>query len=280
MIILAHYQATPLLAARRSGQIAAVTSPDLGRTTASVTLTDAGAVFPDGVAVAWADLDRIAATPNQCFVVEDAGIRSAQVFSTTTHWARSLMATPGAPTTLVAGFPMHRIQGIDPWTDTRRKLAAIAPIAGRVLDTATGLGYTAIQAAATATSVLTVERDPAALDIARLNPWSADLFANPRITSVIGDVAEVIQTLPDRHFARIIHDPPSFSLAGELYSGAFYAQLRRVVAPRGQVVHYIGDLESAAGRRIVGGVIRRLGTAGFRRVIRHPEAFGVVALPD
>lgn len=172
---------------------------------------------------------------------------------------------------------MHRIQSTDPLRDTRAKLAAIAPVNGKVLDTATGLGYTAIEAAKTAEHVTTVELDPAAIEIARLNPWSQALFDTSRITIRIGDVAEVIEEFADRSFARVIHDPPIFSLAGDLYSRAFYSQIYRVLSARGRLFHYVGDLSNISGQRVVTGVIRRLKEVGFQRVVRHPEAFGVVA---
>ena len=69
---------------------------------------------------------------------------------------------------LIAGFVMHRIKDIDPMQDTLRKIATISPIVGRVLDTATGLGYTAIEAAKSADEVVTIELDPGVQEIARL----------------------------------------------------------------------------------------------------------------
>ena len=180
---------------------------------------------------------------------------------------------------LISGIPMHRFKGIDPHQDTLRKIKTITPIRGHVLDTATGLGYTAIEAAKTADHVVTIELDPAALEIARLNPWSQALFDNPKITRISGDSAEVIHTFADNQFARIIHDPPSFSMAGELYSGQFYRQLFRVLQPGGRLYHYIGDLSAKSGRNaaIAKGAIRRLQEAGFVRVVRRPNAFGLVA---
>jgi predicted methyltransferase len=174
---------------------------------------------------------------------------------------------------------MHRIKAIDPRQDTLRKIRAIAPVTGVVLDTATGLGYTAIEAARTAERVITIELDPAALEIARLNPWSRELFDNPRIVQVVGDAFEQVQRFPDAHFSRVIHDPPALSLAGDLYSGAFYGQLRRVMRRNARLFHYIGDPESASGRNTTRGVMRRLQEGGFARVVRRPEAFGVVAYP-
>ena len=62
------------------------------------------------------------------------------------------MPTSGAPTLLIAGFPMHRIKNIDPHRDTLNKIKAARP-SGQVLDTSMGLGYTAIQAARTSDHV-------------------------------------------------------------------------------------------------------------------------------
>ena len=178
---------------------------------------------------------------------------------------------------LIAGFVMHRIKDIDPMQDTRGKIAAISPIVGRVLDTATGLGYTAIEASKTADEVITIELDPGVQEIARLNPWSQTLFYNPKIQQLMGDAYEVVQTFEDESFSRIIHDPPTFSLAGELYSGALYQQLFRVLKRGGRLFHYIGDPKSKASGGITKGALRRLQEAGFSRVVRRPEAYGVVA---
>jgi predicted methyltransferase len=41
--------------------------------------------------------------------------------------------------------------------------------------------------------------------------------------------------------------------------------------------HYIGDLQSRSGGRVMRGVVRRLKEAGFERVVQRPEAFGLVA---
>ncbi len=277
LVVLSHYQAKPLLAARRAELEQATISPDLNRTTVEVTLGERGVGFPSGEFLAWRDVERIAASENSCFHVADGEISPVQVFSEQTNWMRSLYPTAGAPTTLVAGFPMHRIKDTDPYQDTLKKIAALAPISGAVLDTTTGLGYTAIEAARTAEHVTTLEVDPAALEVARLNPWSQDLFENPRIEVVIADAFERIRDFADDAFACVIHDPPTFSLAGELYSEEFYREAYRVLAPRGRLFHYAGDPTSKLGRRMTTGVVQRLQEAGFRRVIRKAEAFGVVA---
>lgn len=276
-IILSYMQTDALLAARRAGQPTVEVSPDLGLTTTSASIDAEGVTFAMGERLNWQAIEKIHESQVNCFIVEQDAIRSIQVFSEYTNRACSLLPTRGAPSMLVAGFVMHRIKDIDPMQDTRRKIAAIAPVVGRVLDTATGLGYTAIEAAKTADEVVTIELDPGAQEMARLNPWSQALFDNPKIRQVMGDAYEVVQTLEDASFSRIIHDPPTFSLAGELYSGAFYRQLHRLLKRGGRLYHYIGDPDSKASGGVTRGALRRLHEAGFTRVMRKPEAYGVVA---
>lgn len=272
---LSHFQARPLLAAR-GAKARASSSCDLGLTRQEVALSDEGAAFDFGV-VSWDQLEAIAEDQNKVFVLLEGEWREARVFSESTGMVRTLRPTRGAPTTLVSGFPMHRIKDTDPWADSRAKLQALGPIKGRVLDACTGLGYTAILASRRAKEVVSLEVDPAALEIARLNPWSADLFQSGKITLVVADAGDYAHECPPASFEGIIHDPPSISLAGNLYSEGLYRQFRRILSPRGALFHYVGDPETSLGARTTEGVIRRLHDAGFRKVERCPEAFGVTA---
>ena len=276
-IVLSHFQVKGLLEARAAGRDAARVSLDLGLTGSEVAIRPEGVSLPGEQLLTWQDIETIGASETGCFVIEDSAPRKAQIFSEETNRLYSLMPTGGAPTMLISGIPMHRIKGTDPQQDTLQKIKSIAPVVGRVLDTATGLGYTAIAAAKTAEHVVTIELDPAALEIARLNPWSRALFDNPKITQMVGDSFEEIDKLGEAAFTRIIHDPPAFNLAGDLYSGEFYRQLFRVLRPGGRLFHYIGDLESKSGRVVSKGAARRLQEAGFSRVVRRPEAFALVA---
>ena len=266
-----------MLAARREGRDIVTTSLDLGLSQCEVAVRPEGVIFPDGQHLDWECIKEISENEVTCFVVEGNSTAKVQFFSPTLNRFYSLMPTERAPTMLLSGIPMHRIKGIDPHEDTLRKMRTIAPITGRVLDTATGLGYTAIEAARTAAEVVTFELDPTVLEVARRNPWSQELFSNPKIRQIIGDSFEELPKLPGESFSRIFHDPPTFKLAGDLYSGAFYQQLFRVLRRSGRLYHYIGDLESTSGRVVAKGVVKRLQEAGFSQVIRRPEAFGLVA---
>ncbi|HEU0027264.1 MAG TPA: spermine synthase [Ktedonobacterales bacterium] len=281
-VVVSHIQLAPLLATwhARSGEVAldVETSADLGLSTVTARLDGDGVRYPDGSRLAWVQVAHIIATPNQVFEVRPDGEPQAIArFSATTNALRSLMPTSGAPTMLVSGFSMHRIKGTEPWADTQSKIRALAPIAGRVLDTTTGLGYTALMAARAADEVVTIELDPVGIEIARRNPWSSELFTRPNIHQRIGDAFEVINELPASGFERVIHDPPYLTLAGDLYSEEMYRRLYRVLRPGGRLFHYIGDPASQSGARVTSGVLRRLEAVGFRAISRQPAAFGVSA---
>jgi len=277
MIVLSTYTLRPALEARRAGFSSLVLTPDLGLTRGEANLDPAGVHFPGGESLDWETVETVCASEAGCFLVKGGAAEKIQAFSADTGRVYSLYPTQAAPTLLLSGLPMHRIKGVDPHQDTLNKIKTIRPLVGRVLDTATGLGYTAIEAARTAGQVTTIELDPVVLTIARRNPWSQELFDNSRITQIIGDSFEQAAQFADNTFSRIIHDPPMFSLAGDLYSGEFYIQLYRILKNTGRLFHYIGDLESSSGRRVMRGVALRLQEAGFKNVTHRKDAFGLVA---
>jgi predicted methyltransferase len=274
MIVLSRFTATPLLQTK-SGTV--LSSADLGVTGCSVEVSENGATFPDGTTVSRKVLEKIAKSERGCFEIIDGEAVAIQQFSETTGYMRSLAATKSAPTMLVSGIPMHRIKNTDPMEDTKNKIEALGSIHGKVLDTATGLGYTAIMAAKKADNVVTVEIDPVGIEIARRNPWSRELFDNAKIQIIIGDIDEVVDTFATGEFSAVIHDPPTFQFAGELYSLEFYEKLFRVLSRKGTLFHYIADPDSKLGERMTKGVMKRLHEAGFQKVERRPKAFGVIA---
>jgi predicted methyltransferase len=252
-------------------------SLDLHMTESEVRLQPESVLFPAGESLDWKSIEEILDNKTNCYHVEGNRLKPIKGFSEFSGRVYGLMPTAAAPTMLISGIPMHRIKDTDPHQDTLNKIRAIAPIKGDVLDTTTGLGYTAIEAAKTARHVTTIEIDPTAQEIARSNPWSQALFSNPVITQIMGDAFDEIGKFAPESFSVIIHDPPMFSLAGDLYSLAFYQQAFRVLKHNGRIFHYIGDPESKSGARVTAAVIRRLQEAGFKRIVRAPRAFGIVA---
>jgi len=274
-IVLSHYQTKPLFQAKQSGEKTAISSHDLGMSMTEIVVKPEGAIFPEDEMITWEVLSDIHDSETGCFHIEDGTAYKIQRFSEETNRYYSLYPTESAPTILISGTLMHRIKGINPWEDTSEKIAALGHITGKVLDTSTGLGYTAIRASESAEKVVTTELDPAVLSVAELNPWSEKLFSSPHITQYTNDIADQITEFDDNYFQGIIHDPPVITMAGDLYGSEFYAQLFRVMASGGRLFHYIGDPDSKSGKRVTGGVIQRLQDAGFYNVRKAPKAFGV-----
>lgn len=137
---------------------------------------------------------------------------------------------------------------------------------GSCLDTCTGLGYTAIEASRHARNVVTCEINQAVLSLAQWNPWSADLFENNQTEVIQGDISSEIKEMKSNCFDAVIHDPPRFSKAGNLYSLEFYPDLFRVMKKGARLFHYVGSVGKGKRRRIHDEVAKRLKKAGFRNV--------------
>ncbi len=272
--IFSHFQTRQFAAPQKHGPFQA--SIDLGMTQTTLTRVAGGYQLPGGQLLTDQHVNEINDDENGCYVLEGNLIRKVEFFSAFTNRYYSLMPTEAAPTMLISGIPMHRIKGTNPMEDTRQKLKTLGRANGLVLDTTTGLGYTAILAAKTANQVITIEFDPTVIEVCRANPWSQELFTNPKIQQLIGDSADLAPTFPEETFNAIIHDPPTFNLAGHLYSGELYATFYRILRSNGKLFHYIGNPESRYGATTGRGVVNRLRSAGFT-VSPRDRAFGVLA---
>jgi predicted methyltransferase len=276
--VLTSGSATHILSARDEKVAVIRMSTDLGLSTSDIIITPEGARFPNGHFAEFDKLSEMSSSPETCFILENGTLTPIRLFSGSTGRSVSLLPTGSAPALMLSGFLMHRIKNTDPWTAAITMVAALGKkITGRILDTATGLGYTSIIMAEKGAEVMTIELDPSVREIAAKNPWSRRLFNNPSIKLLSGDSSELIATFGDSSFDAVFHDPPAFDFAGELYSESFYRQAFRILSRRGRMFHYIGDPSSSNGARVTKGVLKRLGNAGFQKVILQPEAFGVLA---
>jgi uncharacterized protein len=151
-----------------------------------------------------------------------------------------------------------------PFEDARRKVELVGVRERRVLDTCGGLGYFAAWSRRLgATRVLSCEKNPTVLWLRALNPWSPTADAVLEVLNVA--IERHIATLADASFDVILHDPPRFGIAGELYARTFYEQLARVLRPGGTLFHYTGSPNKlSSGRDVAGEVLRRLQQCGFQ----------------
>ncbi|MEW6722475.1 MAG: SAM-dependent methyltransferase [Candidatus Micrarchaeota archaeon] len=148
-----------------------------------------------------------------------------------------------------------------------------------VLDTCMGLGYTAIAAASvpSVSMVVTCEVSEAVIQLARWNPFSDPVFEKGgRITLLKGDISEHMRNFAPKMFDFAIHDPPRLTHAPELYSAAFYGELRRVCRDGARVFHYVGAVGKGKGRRIDREVSERMEAAGFRELRYVPRLKGIL----
>jgi uncharacterized protein len=249
-----------LAAARERGDARVTLSLDLGRTTATVELDREG----------WTWLKQRYPFP------EDLKERTVYAWNGAEFEAVSrfdgglykLVPTDwGPPTFEIDGIKMLPTAQVSPYEDAHQKVAMVEPRGKRVLDCCGGLGYFAhwclVEQAASVTSF---EKSAAVLWLRAINPWSPRRDARLALTHA--DIAQEIQKLPNKSVDAILHDPPRFRIAGDLYSLAFYEQLARVIVPNGRLFHYTGTPNKVSrGRDMPKEVQKRLAQAGFEAEI-------------
>jgi uncharacterized protein len=184
----------------------------------------------------------------------------------------------GPPTFEIDGIKMLPTAQVSPYMDAERKVALIRPRGKTVLDTCGGLGYFAAWCLrGQAQQVLSYEKSVDVLWLRSLNPWSPEntTEADQRLMLTHGDISEQITRLADSSVDAVLHDPPRFGIAGELYSQAFYDQLARVLKRKGVLFHYTGSPNKlTSGRDVPNEVATRLRRAGFAA---DPHGDGVLA---
>jgi predicted methyltransferase len=231
-------------------------SLDLGRSTSVVEVSDAGWVFESRL-FPW-----MKACKDRTIYhwIEDA-------FHPVSRYSASLIKLVptqwGPPTFEIDGIKMLPTAQVSPYADAQRKVDLIEPRGKVILDTCGGLGYFAAWCAlGKASRVISYEKNADVIWLRSLNPWSPE--ACDELTLTLGDITQEIISIPDDSVDAILHDPPRFGIAGELYSQTFYDHLSRVIKRKGQLFHYTGTPNKlTSGRDVTGEVAKRLQRAGF-----------------
>ncbi len=275
MFWLSHYQATVLKDAYESEKKFKKVSLDLGKTISTVKISG-GFIFPDGQELSLADIESVIKKDKICFSVANNSVEEIKVYGEETKKFYKLYPTgiKSPPTVEISGFRMHLTKEFNPKTDTFEKIKNVKPLRGRkLLDCNMGLGYTAIFSNMNGANVVTCEKDKNIIEICKLNPWSANLFCED-IEMLNVDSFFQVRKFSDSFFDRIIADPPSFRLAGMLYSEEYYVELYRILRSGGKMYHYTGKVGHKKGIDIAAGVMKRLQNVGFANVKR--KHYGVV----
>ena len=259
--LLTRDTAAALLAARRDGAGHWHGSLDLGHSEGSAALADAH----------WTWRDAAYPYPGK---LKDRTIHffDGEEWTPVSRFSGSLIKLVptgwGAPTFEIDGIKMLPTSKASPIDDARRKVALVEPRGKVVLDTCGGLGYFAACCLEAGVSrIASFEKNADVLWLRTLNPWSPDPdapAAGGRLQLAHADVAQAITQLSDASADAVLHDPPRFGIAGELYSQAFYDQLARVLCRGGKLFHYTGSPNKlTSGRDVPREVARRLEKAGF-----------------
>src|SRR3989344_3797678 len=214
---------------------------------------------------------------NSYFIIDSGHLKKLAFFSEESNFYYKLMPTADWPTVTLSSTPMHRWVLVSPKEDTLSKIKEISPIHGKVLDTCCGLGYTAIVSAQDAEEVHTFERDEYVVHVAKLNPYSKDLFTSKKIKLMQGDISQIIMKIQSNLFDRVIHDPPTFKYSPELYSNEFYRQVYRVMKKDALLYHY-APWPHRMGKPLYIKIMKLLKETGFRNIRYSEESSGVIAL--
>jgi len=245
-----------LRAAQRAGAATAECSLDLDRTQTTVGVGVAGWRWQERE-YPWFDACR------ERTIYHWTAEGFAPVSRFTTSLIKLVPTDWGAPTFEIDGIKMLPTAQVSPYADAERKVGLIQPRGKVILDTCGGLGYFAAWCLqGQAKQVLSYEKNPDVLWLRSLNPWSPEV--SPVLTLTQGDITQEITKLPDASVDAILHDPPRFGIAGELYSQLFYDQLARVIKRKGRLFHYTGSPNKlSSGRDVPDEVAKRLQRAGF-----------------
>ena len=259
-----------LLTARRAGVATVACSLDLQRSRSVVSVHEA---FWEWQARRFAYPARL--KPRTIYHFEN------DIFQPVARYSSSLIKLIptdwGPPTFEVDGIKMLPTARQSPLADARHKVSLVRPRGKVVLDTCGGLGYFAACCdEAGAARVLSFEKNEDVLWLRSLNPWSP--AAGGMLTLTHADITEAVLAVNSASVDAVLHDPPRFAMAGELYSQAFYLQLARVLRPHGVLFHYTGTPNKISrGRDLAAEVTKRLRVAGFSV---KTSGDGVLAVKD
>jgi hypothetical protein len=253
--------------AQRDGAVAVECSLDLERTRTTVGLAANGWEWR-GAHYPWLDECR------ERTIYHWNGTSFEPVSRYTSSLIKLVPTEWGPPTFEIDGIKMLPTSRSSPYADAAQKVALIEPRGKAILDTCGGLGYFAAWCLeGRAARVLSFEKNRDVLWLRSLNPWSP--VPGGALSLVEGDVVREILALPDASVDAVLHDPPRFGIAGELYSQAFYDQLARVLRRKGRLFHYTGAPNRlTTGRDVPAEVARRLQRSGFTT---EPRLDGVLA---
>lgn len=239
-------------------------SLDLGQTKQTVQLDKKGFILNKKII----SIPKIRDNENSCYVVIKDRLEKVQFFAQDTNSLYKLVPTSYRPILQISGTSMHKKEFVERVEKDK--------LTGKILDSGTGLGYTAIITAKTAEEVITIEIDKNVTEVAKYNPYSQELFKNKNIKRINGNIVQKITKFDNEEFNFIIFDAGTPRSSDDFFSLKNYQQAFRVLKRRGKLYHYLPKHQISKGRDFGGEAIARMEKAGFKVLDRKVEDSYVV----
>jgi uncharacterized protein len=272
-----HENIKKIIEAVKNGKKEVEVSLDLNLSQQMWSIEDNQLILHPDLSVDISILEPLASVSKKIFILnanepEPLEIRSASYYK--------LVPTDSVPILEIDGIKMHRTKDITPLEDAKNKTQKVIARGDRVLDTCSGLGYTAIFALkAGAAQVISTEKSPEVIQLRSLNPWLAHLHEK-QPEFINADISQYIDQLESNYFNSVIHDPPRFtSKTGDLYGKKFYSSLFRVMTKHSKLFHYTGSPKKITKQdRFVKNAVKRLENVGFSKVVFDEELQGILGI--
>ncbi len=234
--------------------------------------------YQGDVKISISDLDDV--KEDNCYVVQENKLVRLVLFGKDTNFYYKLLPTSSWPTITFSSTPMHRHSKITTQQHVEYMVAEISPLQGKVLDCCCGLGYAAILSSKSKSVEIvdTYEIDKNVQVIASYNPYSKDLYNNPKIKLHMESIIEGLKKTKKETYDRIIHDPPTSKYTPWLYTVDFQTELFRVLKRGGILYQYAPCPDKHKDRLLYPRLVKQLQKIGFKEVEFHELSSGIKAV--
>ncbi|MDD4983522.1 MAG: rRNA adenine N-6-methyltransferase family protein [Candidatus ainarchaeum sp.] len=138
-----------------------------------------------------------------------------------------------------------------------------------VLEICTGAGYKTLLLAEKAKNVVSIEKSKEVLELMTYNPYTKELLKKENVKIITDDATNYAKKSKEK-FTKILHDPPTFKFAPELYTKEFYADLYGLAEEGCILFHYTGNPGNKfRGKDLTSATIERAKQAGWKLMKRY-----------
>jgi len=186
----------------------------------------------------------------------------------------------GFPILEIDGVRMNLVKELNPILYAKAVVDGLRVRKGmRVLECCMGLGYITEELRKRGAEVWAVEKRKEVVELSKATPWFSHLHKAENVRIINKPIEEFLKEAEEEGltFHRIVHDPPSPRLAGELYSRTLYRAYYNAAEPKAILYHYSGLPGQQRGWDEVERTAERLEEVGWRVLRKDKRLKGVFA---